>query len=1204
MPVRLRVLGGLALFGVAYYLLSDLGISLVEQEGQVAVLWPASGLSLAVFSLTPRRWWPALAATLWASNFVANYLTHGMAAQTFQLAFVNALEPILGASVLLWVTGRERRFVYGSTRGVAGLMAAALGSNAVTAVMGAWVVVAAFGGSYSSAFTGWYIGDGLGMLAIAPLIFAWGDRRRSRPTHEGLLMMALTATASVAILFPESWGAPSFFNRASILLPFLVWTAIRAQPRITSAATALVAVVLTLGTLAGRGPFVSAEVSPLEGVANLQFFLAVAALLPLMVEGVLADRRTAEGRLEASTANLSSVLSAATEVSIVGTDPAGRIDVFNTGAERLLGYTQDEMLGEALAAFHDETEIAARAQELGVEPGFEVFAHAAREGRAETRQWTYVHKNGERIQVSLTVTPRIGESGWLVGFTGIARDITASLRVEAERASLVRTSRAVAAAEPLGTTLSLIASEVAGLHDVDVAAVTRFESAELGTVLGAWSKGRWLATGDPVNLSGDNAAALVSQTGRAARVDPGTPAPGGGPGAKRARAGAPIVIDGRLWGTISIGAAVGDELRPEVDESLARFADLVRLAITNDESRAEIERGRDELLAIIDGLPALVWVQNLAGEVLITNQAFQALASERVDGRPGELMAALSDPALDAEAMAAETTITTEQEVADGAGGTRGLLVSRSPLSNGANRVYALCCVATDITERREVERAKDEFIGVVSHELRTPLSSIRGALSLLADEDEQLTDDLRQRMVEIASTNSERLVALINDILDIQRIAAGASVLELEECDGAALVADAADAMSALAAEKNIALVRVPEDVRILAEPGRVIQILNNYISNAVKFSEPGSRVEVGCTLRDGEAAFYVRDEGRGIPADMLDTIFDRFKQVDSSDSRTVGGTGLGLAICREIAGQHGGRVWAESELGVGSCFWFALALAADGDPVRTITADGATVLICDDDPDARGEARDMVEALGFAAVEAASGETAATLAREERPDVILLDLLMPGMDGYETLSLLSEDEATAPIPVVMISALSPDRVEGPPRPVADWITKPATAERLIAALARARVSARSSRVLVVEDDSGLADVLLERLRRDKIPAVHARSGRQAIELATRVRPELIVLDVGLPDGDGYDVVAELRDRGITPEALIVYSALEFSSEDRRRLELGRTEFVTKSRVSPHEFHRHLAALLHDAEPASASPAEEDPGAGEIPQD
>jgi len=231
-----------------------------------------------------------------------------------------------------------------------------------------------------------------------------------------------------------------------------------------------------------------------------------------------------------------------------------------------------------------------------------------------------------------------------------------------------------------------------------------------------------------------------------------------------------------------------------------------------------------------------------------------------------------------------------------------------------------------DITERHELERAKDEFTSIVSHELRTPLTSIRGSLGLLESGVLGELPAQGQRMVEIAVQNTDRLVRLIDDILDIERINSGQIDMNPGPCDARELIARASDAVAALAAAANVSVLIDAEPVHFSADGDRVIQTLTNLISNAVKFSPPASSVRVSCSRRDGEVLFEVSDEGRGIPAENVETVFGRFQQVDASDSREKGGTGLGLAICRSIVDQHGGRIWAHSVPGHGATFSFLL--------------------------------------------------------------------------------------------------------------------------------------------------------------------------------------------------------------------------------------------------------------------------------------
>ena len=235
-----------------------------------------------------------------------------------------------------------------------------------------------------------------------------------------------------------------------------------------------------------------------------------------------------------------------------------------------------------------------------------------------------------------------------------------------------------------------------------------------------------------------------------------------------------------------------------------------------------------------------------------------------------------------------------------------------------------------DVGERRQMERMKDELLSIVSHELRTPLTSLRGSLGLLAG---GLLGELPargQRMLDIAVSNSDRLIRLLNDVLDLERMRSGRLTLELTECDAMDLVEQALAEMRGLAVRSKVMLSVGRVDGIVLAHPDRIVQVLTNLLSNAIKFSDPYGTVRLSAETHGNRVRFAVSDQGRGIPPDKLETIFERFQQVDASDSRDKGGTGLGLAICRSIVQQHGGRVWAESTLGQGSMFYVELRSAS----------------------------------------------------------------------------------------------------------------------------------------------------------------------------------------------------------------------------------------------------------------------------------
>ncbi len=387
--------------------------------------------------------------------------------------------------------------------------------------------------------------------------------------------------------------------------------------------------------------------------------------------------------------------------------------------------------------------------------------------------------------------------------------------------------------------------------------------------------------------------------------------------------------------------------------------------------------------------------------------------------------------------------------------------------------VVRMLGIAQDVTKSREVERTKREFTSIVSHELRTPLTSIRGSLGLLESGALGELSAKAQRMVEIAVRNTDRLVRLINDILDIEHIHSGEITMRRVWLDARELIEQSVEAVAALATDAGVTLVVDAEPADVCADPDRIIQTLTNLIGNAVKFSPRDSRVRLSCVERHDDVMFEVRDEGPGIAAGDLEAIFERFHQIDATDSRQKSGTGLGLAICRSIVQQHGGRIWAQSELGHGSTFRFTLpgpgshARAPDAQPDDTavdvvdLVDDGDTaapvVLVCDDDESVVEVVVAMLEHGGFRTIAAETGQQAVARALAERPDAILLDLMMPGLDGCETAAALQEHSATRDIPIVILSGLDPNRAERPDGLIVDWLSKPIDARTLLAAVANA---------------------------------------------------------------------------------------------------------------------------------------------------
>jgi PAS domain S-box-containing protein len=510
-------------------------------------------------------------------------------------------------------------------------------------------------------------------------------------------------------------------------------------------------------------------------------------------------------------------------------------------------------------------------------------------------------------------------------------------------------------------------------------------------------------------------------------------------------------------------------------------------------------------------------------------------------------------------------------------------------------------CFMKDISDRREIERLKDEFISVVSHELRTPLTSIAGALDLLASGVLQTQPTEAQRMIKIAANNTERLVRLINDILDIERIESGKVTMTKQVCDAASLMTQAVEGVQDLAEPANITLSMHPVAARLWADPDRIVQVFTNLLSNAIKFSPPGSTVEITAAVREvcaddvatgagpvssREIWFQVRDQGRGIPPEHLESIFERFQQVDASDSRQRGGTGLGLAICRSILQYHGGRIWAESTLGAGSTFFFTLPVLWEVTEATPTLAHTNTPLVleCDDDSSVRTVICALLERQGYRVIAAASGQEAIEKAVQYHPSAILLNLMMPGMDGWETLAILKQQAETQKIPVIILSGLSPDARKIPYPGVNEWLVKPPDPKRLRQSLEQVLAAPNQLlQVLVVEDDLDLAQVIMTLFNRHGIATTHARTGTEAMHVSQQMIPDLVVLDVGLPECDGFAVVDWLRQhQRLCRVPLVIYTAHDLDERDRERLRLEQTLFLTKGRISPPEFEQRVVSLLN----------------------
>ena len=346
-----------------------------------------------------------------------------------------------------------------------------------------------------------------------------------------------------------------------------------------------------------------------------------------------------------------------------------------------------------------------------------------------------------------------------------------------------------------------------------------------------------------------------------------------------------------------------------------------------------LRRSEEQLRLITNALPVLIAYVDSKQKYQFNNQAYEEWLGKSPESIRGKHLNQVWDcydrmePWV-SKVLSGEVVIY-ENEIQWIDGTSRSVSVTYIPHQEGKGeqqKIKGFFALMTDISDQKAIERMKDEFISVVSHELRTPLTSIHSALKILATGRlGSLTSDGHQ-ILEIADENTDRLVRLVNGVLDLQRIEAGAVTMNRQVCNAADLMVTATEAMQAMAQLHDVFLSTAPVEVEIWADADYMVQVLMNLLSNSIKFSSREARIELTVICRADQIQFEVRDQGPGIPPEQLERIFDRFYQVDSSDSRKKGGTGLGLTICRKIIEQHGGRLWAESVLGEGSRFIFTV--------------------------------------------------------------------------------------------------------------------------------------------------------------------------------------------------------------------------------------------------------------------------------------
>ncbi|TIR94072.1 MAG: response regulator [Mesorhizobium sp.] len=528
------------------------------------------------------------------------------------------------------------------------------------------------------------------------------------------------------------------------------------------------------------------------------------------------------------------------------------------------------------------------------------------------------------------------------------------------------------------------------------------------------------------------------------------------------------------------------------------------------------------------------------------------------------------------------------------------LYTLKAPFRDEAGKIVGVITYNRDITEQKRNAQLKNDFISTVSHELRTPLTSIRGSLGLIAAGVAGELPPKAANLVNIAHNNSERLVLLINDILDMEKIESGVITFKIKQMPVRAVLEQAIAASSNYMADSGIRIVLVDDAPRAEAniDPDRLHQVMANLLSNAMKFSDPGGTVMVKLQRRERDMLrISVVDEGTGIPEAFRSRIFGKFEQADASSTRKKGGTGLGLSIVKTIVEKLGGAVSFESEEGKGTSFHVDLAEAQRSveKPVlverRSRKRDGRLrVLICEDEPDIAAVIAALLDADGFSSDVAPDIGTAKALLNSRDYVALTLDIKLAGESGIKLFHDIRVSPVNSEISVIVISAIADEArrsLNGTAIGIVDWLEKPVDSARLHAALAKILASKveRRPRILHVEDDEGVLAVMSAGLGPGVLIA-SAKTLQEARKAVAKHRFDLVILDILLPDGSGLDLLIDLP----LETQVIVFSAAELDQNLGDRVQA----MMTKTKASEIDVARlvrsMLVSSLDSARPASSA--------------
>lgn len=870
------------------------------------------------------------------------------------------------------------------------------------------------------------------------------------------------------------------------------------------------------------------------------------------------------------------------KLSIISTDARGIIQSFNAAAQTMLGYSEREIVGKNTPTlFHDKDEIIQRSIRLSdelaqyIKPGFEVFIAKARAGVADEQQWTYIRKDGSRFPVLLTMTALHDKSDNTIGFVAMARDISRQQQAE-EEISRFKTT--------LDMTLDCVF-----MFSPDTLRFFYFNQGAMSQVGYTYHE---LLHMTPIDLIPE-----FNQTSFRQLIKPMI-------------AGERNAVTFETFHRNRNGGLIPVEIFLQyiypVDQE-PRFVAIVRDITERRRTAESLAQAEERARMLLESAGEGIYGLDMQGTTTFVNPA----AARMLGYRPSDLIhvfmhATAHHTHTDGTAYVYETSpiyaaITQgviqriyEEIMWRKDGSSFPAEYTVTPIRKN-NKISGAVVIFNDITERKRVEQIKNEFISTVSHELRTPLTSIRGSLGLLVGGAGGLLPNQAKNLVNIANKNTERLLLLINDILDIEKIESGKMVFHYKLLDLLQFLETATQANYAYGEQFAVSfhITQCPEGVSVYADEDRLLQVMNNLLSNAAKFSPRGGRVEISAVQRAHKVRISITDNGKGIPHSFQKDIFQKFAQADASDTRQLGGTGLGLSISKSIIDQHGGRIDFISRENLGTTFFFDLPEWTESqmdEPPKLDRMAKSRMLICEHDADIAYMLRIILAQAGYDCDVARTVEQAKQLITENVYLAVTLDIALPNEQGQtydpEGIALIKEirrTDSTRELPIIVLSATTDHnkrRLQCSAFGIVDWLDKPPDETRLLNAVQFITQHKQGlPRVLHVEDDPIIYEMVTVILR-GQVNLVHAPSLADAHKKLREGRYDLILLDVELTDGSGLDLLNDLNQLDYTPQ-VVVFSAHEIGNDVAHMVKAA----LVKSRESRKELIHVIMSAIHERE-------------------